>query len=157
RTLSLSLWVAVPLDGDLRGGGIDVPKVVGRKLNRGRGDVLIKAAELRRAGNRDDPRLLRQQPGQGDLRGRGALLRADLGTQINHRCFGLPSLGRKAWQADTVVVAAEGGGLVDFAGEESPTQRTKGDKSDPQLLARRQHLRLRLTPPDGVFTLDRRE
>jgi len=50
RTLSLSLWVAVPLDGDLRGGGIDVPKVVGRKLNRGRGDVLIKAAELRRPG-----------------------------------------------------------------------------------------------------------
>ena len=82
RTLSLGLGVAVALDGDLRGDGIDVPDIVGCKLDRRRGDVLIKAAELGRAGDWNDPRLLGQQPCQRDLRGRGMLLRADVFQQI---------------------------------------------------------------------------
>src|SRR5437879_4003382 len=54
RTLSFGLGVAVALDGDLRGDGIDVPDIVGCKLDRRRGDVLIKAAEL---GDRKSTRL----------------------------------------------------------------------------------------------------
>jgi hypothetical protein len=56
--LSLCLGVAVAFDGDLRRGGIDVPKIRGRKLDRTRADVLLEAAELGGTGNRDDPRLL---------------------------------------------------------------------------------------------------
>jgi hypothetical protein len=58
--LSLCLGVAVAFDSDLRGGGIDVPKIRRRKLDRTRADVLLEAAELGGAGDRDDPRLLRK-------------------------------------------------------------------------------------------------
>jgi hypothetical protein len=58
--LSLCLGVAVAFDGDLRRGGIDVPKIRGRKLDRTRADVLLETAELGGAGDRGDPRLLRQ-------------------------------------------------------------------------------------------------
>ena len=69
----------------------------------------------------------------------------------------LASLGRKAGQAGAIVIAAEGGGLVDLAGKEAPAQRTEGDEANPEFLASRQHLRLGLTPPEGVFALDRRD
>ena len=92
--LSRGLGVAVAFNGDLRGGGIDVPKIVGRKLDRGRSDVLLDAAELGRTGDRDDPRLLRQQPGQCDLRRCGMLLRANLTQQVYYRPVRLAGLGR---------------------------------------------------------------
>ena len=73
-TLGLRLRVAVTFDGDWRGGGIDLPDIVGRQRDRGRGDVLVKSAELGRAGDRDNPWPLRQKPSQCDLRWRRLLL-----------------------------------------------------------------------------------
>src|SRR5205823_5703994 len=140
RTRGLCLWVTVAFDGDLRGSRIDVPDIVGCKLDRGRADVLLEAAEPGGAGDRDDPRLLHQKPSQCDLRRRGAFLCADLFQQIDHRTVRLARLGREPWQAATVVIAPEGGGLVDLAGEESPSQRTEGDETDPQFFADFQHL-----------------
>src|SRR4029077_7000395 len=155
RALRFCPRVAVALYSDLRGGFLDVLEIVGRKLARSRADVLLEPVELGSAGNRDDPRLLCQQPGECDLRRSRALLLADLFQQIDHWPVCLASLGRKARQAGAIVVAAEGGGLVDLAGEEAPAQGTKGNEADPQLRANRQHLRLGLTPPEGIFALDR--
>jgi len=61
------------LDRDLRSGAVDLAEIVGREFDVGRCDVLLEAAELRGAWDRNDPRLLGEQPGERDLRG-GRLL-----------------------------------------------------------------------------------
>src|SRR4051812_25346027 len=78
REVCLRLRVAITLHGDLRGCSVDVPKIVGRKLDRCRSDILVEAVEFGSAGDRDDLRLLGQQPGERDLRGCRALLIAYL-------------------------------------------------------------------------------
>ena len=65
-------------------------------------------------------------------------------------------LGREPGQAHAIVVAAERGGLVDFAGEEAPAKRTKGYEADPEVLAGRQDVGFGRTPPEGIFALDGR-
>src|SRR5260221_1350412 len=56
---------------------VDVAEVVGRQLDCGRPDVLLQAVRLRGAGDRDDPRLLGQQPRERDLGRRRLLPLAD--------------------------------------------------------------------------------
>ena len=69
----LRLGVARALRGDLRCSGLDLPQVVGGELDVGGGDVLLEPVQLRGAGDRDDPRLLGEQPGERDLRRRCTL------------------------------------------------------------------------------------
>ena len=76
--------------------------------------------ELGGARDGNDPRLLRQQPGERDLRRRRALLPANLLEQIDHRSVRLARLRREARQGAAIIVAAEGGGLVDLARSGSP-------------------------------------
>ena len=129
REFSLRLGVAIPLHGDFRNGVLDVPAIVGRELDRRRADVLFEAVELGGAGDRDDPWLLRQQPGERDLRGRHALLAPDLFQETDHGLVRLAGLRREARQGAAIVVAAEGRSLVDLAGEKAPAQRTVGGQS----------------------------
>ena len=112
--------VAVALRGNLRSGVFDAPQIVWCQLQRGRGDVLFEAVELGGAGDRDDLGLLRQQPGERDLRRRRALPVAHLLEQVDDGPVRLSGLGREPRQVDAIVVAAERRGLVDLAGEESP-------------------------------------
>src|SRR5690349_12213336 len=59
------------LHGDLGGALVDLAQVVRRQLDIRRGEVLLEPVQLRRTGDRYDPWLLREQPGQSDLRRRG--------------------------------------------------------------------------------------
>jgi hypothetical protein len=61
------------VNGDFRERLIDAAQFVGIELNVSRADVLFEPGELRRARNRHDPGLLRQQPRKRDLRRRGML------------------------------------------------------------------------------------
>ena len=45
--------------------------------------------------------------------------------------------------------------LVDLPGQEALAERAEGDEADPELLERRQDLRLGLAPPERVFALER--
>ena len=45
--------------------------------------------------------------------------------------------------------------LVDLAREEALAQRAERNEADPEFLERRQHLLLRLSPPQRVFALER--
>src|SRR5262245_48290352 len=58
---------------DLRCRPIDLPQVVRRELSVAGADVFLESMPLGCPGDRHDPRLLRQQPCQGDLRGRRVL------------------------------------------------------------------------------------
>jgi hypothetical protein len=66
REFCLRARVAVPLYGDMRRGVLDVPPRVGRERQGGSPDVLLEALQPGGAGDRDDPRLARQQPGERD-------------------------------------------------------------------------------------------
>jgi hypothetical protein len=77
--------VAVADDLDLVQGLADLAKVLGRQLHVGRRHVLLQASHLRRTGDGDDPGLLRQEPGERDLRRRRLLLRGDRAEALDER------------------------------------------------------------------------
>ena len=59
--------VPVPADADAPGETVEVGALVGGQRDAGRAGVLLDAVGPAGAGDRHDPRLLGQQPGQGDL------------------------------------------------------------------------------------------
>src|SRR6185369_10891417 len=61
------------LHSDVRDCTVDIVKIVGRQLHGCGPDVLLQAVQLRRAGNRNDPRFLGQQPRQRNLGSRRVL------------------------------------------------------------------------------------
>src|SRR4051794_41087430 len=63
------LGVPLPLYHDPGGGALDITEIVRSQLDRDRPDVLLQAVDLRRARDRDDPRLPGQQPGKRHLGG----------------------------------------------------------------------------------------
>src|SRR6516162_8105506 len=111
--------------------------------------------QLRGAGDRNDPRLLSEQPGKGDLSRCGLLLLRDLANQINKGLVRLSSLWREAGKLVTEVGAVKRRVLVDRTRKEAFAQGTERDEPDPKFLKRRQHLFLRLAPPQGIFALNR--
>src|SRR5204863_408002 len=102
------------------------------------------------------PRLLRQEPCQRDLTGRGLLAVCHGLQQIHERLIGLAILRREAWNAGSEVRAVECRGLVDLAGEEAFPKRTERDEADAEFLKRWQDLALRLAIPERVLALHRR-
>src|SRR6266487_3085148 len=63
---------------DRCGGGIDVTEIIGGEFDCRRADVLLQALHPARAGDRHNPRLLRQQPRERDLRRRRIPLSSNL-------------------------------------------------------------------------------
>jgi len=60
------------LQGDLRGGGVDIAEIVRRELYGNCAEVLVQALQPPGAGDGNNPRLLSKQPGQRNLGGRCA-------------------------------------------------------------------------------------
>ncbi len=82
-------------DLDLCGGTLNLTQIVGRQFNGHGADVLFQPVQLRGAGNGHDPRLLRQQPGQRDLRRCRLLLRGDPPSRSTRAWFALRASGVK--------------------------------------------------------------
>ena len=59
----------VSLYGELRRRRLDLTEVIRRQRDFERANTLFQTVQIGRAGNRDDPRLLREEPGERDLRG----------------------------------------------------------------------------------------
>src|SRR3569832_987943 len=110
--------------------------------------------QLGSAGNRNDPRLLREQPGKRNLRRGGFFLGGDVAEQINQGMVCLARFRRKARDGIAEVGAVELRILVDGPCEKTFAQRTEGNQADLQLLKRRQNFLLRLAPPKGIFALE---
>ena len=142
---------------DLRGGALDLAEVVGRQFDGSRPDVLLQAMQLRGARDRNDPRLLGEQPGERDLGRRRLLPLRDLAEQIDQGLVRLPGLRREARDDVAEVGAVERRVLVDLAREEALAQRAERNEADAEFLERRQHLLLGLPPPQRVFALECRD
>ena len=121
--------VASPCTVILRGGGVDVTEIVRRKFDGDRPDVLLQAMQLRGAWNRDDPRLLSEQPRQRDLGGCRLLPFCDAAEQIDQRLVRLEGLRREAREGAAEVGAVECRVLVDLAREEALAQRAVRERS----------------------------
>src|SRR5205823_5292067 len=134
-----------------REGGLDAAQVVGRQLDRDRAEVLLQAVQFRRAGDRNDPRLLGQEPRQRDLRRGRPLLSRDLSEQLDQGLVGLAVLLREAGDDVAEVGLVEGRALADGAGEEALSQWAERDEADAEFLTGRQHLLLGLPPPERVL------
>ena len=119
------LGVAGALHRDLRGGGLDLAEVVGRQLDVDCADVLVEALQSSGAGDRDDPGLLGEQPGQRDLRGCGVLACGDRAEQVDQGLVRLSSLRREAGDDVAEVGAVERRVLGNRAREEALAQRAK--------------------------------
>jgi len=113
-------------------GGFNFLEVGGGEFDLKRADVLFQAMELGCAGDWNDPRLLREQPGEGNLRGRGVFSAAQFCEQIDHGLVGLQGFRREAGQGTAEVVAGECGALVDLAGEEAFAEWAVGDEADAE-------------------------
>ncbi len=150
--------VTMPFHDDLRNGILDRLQFFASQFDRRRTDVFLEAMQLRRARNGHDPRLPRQQPGQRDLR---AGLRAC-------RRRSLPSSWTTAWLALRASGAKRGTMLRKSLASKvvfssiAPVRKPlpsglKGTKPMPSSSQHRQHLRLRLAPPQRIFALQGRD
>src|SRR6185369_3718874 len=110
--------------------------------------------KLRRPGDWYDPRLLREQPGEGDLSGRRLLAFCDCAKQIDQRLIRLASLWGEARDDVAEIGAIELRIFGDLAGEEALTERAEWNESDTELLECRQQLLFRAPPPQRVFALN---
>jgi hypothetical protein len=140
--------VASSLHRDLRGRGLDLAEVVGRQSDGGRSQVLVQAMQLRGTRDGDDPGLLGEQPGEGDLGWRRPLPARDAAEQVDQGLIRLQGLRREAGQRAAEVGAVEGRVHVDLAREEAPAQRAVGDEADAELFKGGYHFPLGLAPPE---------
>src|SRR4051812_9356764 len=127
--VSLGIPSSLHLDG--RRGGFDGPDVFGCKLDVRRSEIFFEAIQLRRARDRDDPRLLRQQPGERDL-GRGRpLLGRECIDQVDQRLIRFDVVWAEAGNRAAKIGAIECRVRADLAGEEALTQRAERHEPDP--------------------------
>src|SRR5579864_4937241 len=139
------LGVASALRLDLR--VVDLTQVVGRQLDVDCCVVLLEAVQLRRAGDRNEPRLLREDPCEGDLRSRCALSLRNLLEQLDEGAVRSQRLRVEARNGASEIRRLEGLVDVDLPGEESLAEWAERNESDLELVERRDDLLLRLAPP----------
>src|SRR5262245_6622399 len=118
--------VAVSQDRDGGNSAVDLPQIVFGEMDLDRADVLLQSLDLATTRNRNDPRLLRQEPGERDLCRRRLFLRSDPGQQVNHGLIGFDGLWREAGVVAANVGAVEGRVFVDLARQIAPTERAVG-------------------------------
>jgi hypothetical protein len=93
--------------------GVELQKIIGCQLDLGGRKVLLEPVELGGAWDRDDPRLLDEEPGKRDLRRRRALPLRNTGKQVDEGAFAARASGstkrgtvlRKSPLANSVVVS----------------------------------------------------
>src|SRR5579863_4913046 len=110
--------------------------------------------KLRRPRDRNNPRLLREQPRERDLSRRHLLPLRDVGNQINHGLIRFSSFWRKSRDDVAEIAAIELRILVDLAREKALAKRAKWNESDSQFFQGWQYLLFRAPPPQRVFTLN---
>src|SRR4051812_49409117 len=115
---------------DLRCGLIDLAEIVARELDARRADVLFEAMNLRRARDRDHPRLLRENPCERNLRGRRLLALRDSANEIDDGAVRFARLGREAWEHVAEVRLVERGAFVDLPGEKPFAERAERHEAD---------------------------
>ena len=104
-------------------------------LDADRTQILLQAMQLRGPRDGHDERLLREQPGESDLRSRGALLLSDPLDQVDHRDVGGPGLGGDSRRIGAEIRGVERRLLVDGPREKAGTEWGPWDEPDAEFFA----------------------
>ena len=114
--------------------------------------------KFRRAGDGHDPWLLREQPGEGHLRGRRLLLVADALEQVDEGLILAHRFGSEARESLAEIAVGELGVLGHRARQETAAERAEGDETDAELFARGEDA-VGFDParPQRIFVLQRRD
>src|SRR5580765_5148850 len=110
--------------------------------------------QLRRAGDGNNPGLLREQPSQRNLGGGHLFLFRKSRKQINEGLICFSIFRAKARDIVAEIGAVELRILVDCAREEALAQGTEGNESNSEFFQGWQYFRFRLSPPQRVFALE---
>src|ERR1700722_19111345 len=102
-------------------------------------EVLLEPRKLRRAGNRDNPGFLREQPCKRDLCRRGLLLLREGGNHIDQSLVGPAVVRTEPRYSVAEVGAVELGLSVNFSRQEPLAKRAERHEADAKLLKRRHH------------------
>src|SRR5207247_2128490 len=113
----------------------------------------FEPVQFRGAWNWNNPRLLRQQPGQRDLSRCRFLPFRDAAEQINQSLIGLERLRGEAREGAAKVGAVERRVFVNLARKEALAQWTVGHKANSEFLQCRYHFLFRSSGPQRVFAL----
>src|SRR5260370_32568475 len=105
------------------------------------------------ARDRHDPRFLRKQPSERDLRRCRFLLLRKSAKHIHQSLIRFPSLRRKPGDDVAEIAFVELRIFADLSGKEAFTKRTEWNEPNPEFLHGWDHLRFRLSPPQREFTL----
>lgn len=105
--------IALNLDGGQR--LADVGQILRAQADSCRADVFFQPVDLRRAGDRYDPLLLREQPGDGDLGAAHALAHGEVAEHLNQPAVGTSGVFAESWHHVTEVRRIEFRVLVDRA------------------------------------------
>src|SRR5262245_14598303 len=142
-----------PFNLDLRRSFFQSPHILRRQLYGCSAKVLFETRELRRAGDGNNPRLLRQQPCKRDLRGRGLLLCCKFSNHIHQGLVGLAIVLTESRYRVAEVGAVEFRLGVDLPRQETLSKRTERNETNAEFLKRRHHRLFRFPPEQRVFTL----
>ncbi len=124
-----------------------------RELDGCASEIFFQPRELGRSRDRNDPRLLGEQPCESDLRRRSFLLLGEPGDDLDECLVGLAIFFTEARHDSTEVGAVEFRGCVDFAGEEPLAERAEGDKADSEFFEGGHDGAFGLAPEEGVLAL----
>src|SRR4051812_34714147 len=110
---------------DLRRRLADLVEINGTKGHVNRREVLFETSHLGRTGDRHDPRLLREQPRERNLRWRRALLRRHALQQIDERHVCRTCLSGEPRRNVAKIVVGELRGRIDLSGKKACAERAK--------------------------------
>jgi len=105
--------------------------IVWVEFNSRRSEILFKPRQLCCAWDRNDPRLLRKQPGECDLGRCYSPLRCERTHQINQSLVRFPIIRAETRHAAAKVRAVELCVRIDLASQEAFAQRAERNESDP--------------------------
>src|SRR6185437_11059630 len=127
--------IAISRRNTQRGQGVDArPLLLGQPHRRGP-RILLKAGTALGAGDRHYVVTLRQQPRQGQLSRRHALLRRDRLDRLDETQVAVEVLARKTGVGAPPVVGRQVGEARDLPGEEAPSNGLYGTMPTPSSLA----------------------
>ena len=130
-------WIASALHCNLGGGALDLAEIVVCQFDIDCSEIFFETMQLCRARDWNDPGFLGEQPSQRDLsRCRLPLVR-DLLKQIHQRLIRLPVLRVKPRDTVAEIGVIERRILVDFACEETLSQRAKWNEADSKFFKSR--------------------
>ena len=128
---------------------VDLAQIIKRKLDIRSSEILFETVELRRAGDRNHPGLLGENPRNCDLGRCRVLPLGEVADHINYSLVRLAILCREARDNVAEIALVELRIFLYRSGEESLSERTERNESDAKLFECRQDFLFRALSTRG--------